>query len=108
MQRLGLDQEGLGEVLAVVGLFNMTNKLADGYRVEPDALDSLSRLLLSIALQRKVRCRDFNGIRELLILGHDAGLTNTPVCSQAAELLKRLTTFASITRGSAGACEATA
>jgi hypothetical protein len=36
VQRLGLDTEGLGEVMAVIGLFNMTNKLADGYQVEPD------------------------------------------------------------------------
>ncbi len=38
MQRLGLDNEALGEVLAVVGLFNQMNKLADGYQVEPDIL----------------------------------------------------------------------
>lgn len=36
MQRLGLDTEGLGEVMAVVGLFNLMNKLADGYQVGPD------------------------------------------------------------------------
>ena len=41
MQRLGLDNEGLGEVLAVVGLFNQMNKLADGYQVEPDILPEL-------------------------------------------------------------------
>ncbi len=38
MQRLGLDTEGLGEVLAVVGLFNLMNSLADAYQVEPDIL----------------------------------------------------------------------
>src|SRR6185312_10078843 len=32
----GLDAEALGEVMAVVGLFNTTNALADGYQVEPD------------------------------------------------------------------------
>ena len=37
-QKLGLDNEGLGEVLAVVGLFNQMNKLADAYQVEPDIL----------------------------------------------------------------------
>jgi AhpD family alkylhydroperoxidase len=37
-QKLGLDVEALGEVLAVVGLFNQMNKLADGYQVEPDIL----------------------------------------------------------------------
>lgn len=38
VQRLGLDNEGLGEVMAVIGLFNSMNKLADGYQVEPDIL----------------------------------------------------------------------
>lgn len=37
-QKLGLDNESLGEVLAVVGLFNQMNKLADGYQVEPDIM----------------------------------------------------------------------
>jgi AhpD family alkylhydroperoxidase len=38
VQALGLDNEALGEVLAVVGLFNQMNRLADGYQVEPDIL----------------------------------------------------------------------
>src|SRR5271157_5295715 len=38
VQKLGLDNEGLGEVLAVVGLFNQMNKLADAYQIEPDIL----------------------------------------------------------------------
>ena len=37
-QKLGLDTETLGEVMSVVGLFNMTNKLVEGYQVEPDVL----------------------------------------------------------------------
>jgi hypothetical protein len=41
VQRLGLDNEGLGEVLAVVGLFNQMNVLADGYQVEPDILPNV-------------------------------------------------------------------
>jgi AhpD family alkylhydroperoxidase len=40
-QKLGLDTAGLGEVLAVVGLFNQMNKLADAYQVEPDLLPRL-------------------------------------------------------------------
>jgi AhpD family alkylhydroperoxidase len=39
-QKLGLDNEGLGEVLAVVGLYNQMNRLADAYQVEPDLLPS--------------------------------------------------------------------
>ena len=37
-QKLGLDNEGLGEVLAVVGLYNQMNKLADALQIEPDIL----------------------------------------------------------------------
>lgn len=36
--KLGIDQETLGELMAIVGLFNMTNSLANGYQVEPDVL----------------------------------------------------------------------
>ena len=36
VKKLGLDDEGLGEVLAVVGLYNQMNRLADAYQVEPD------------------------------------------------------------------------
>src|SRR5271166_5384681 len=36
LRKVGLDDEALGEVMAIVGLFNMTNSLANGYQVEPD------------------------------------------------------------------------
>jgi AhpD family alkylhydroperoxidase len=36
LRKLGMDRETLGEVMAIVGLFNMTNSLANGYQVEPD------------------------------------------------------------------------
>lgn len=38
LRKLGTDAETLGEVLAIVGLFNTTNSLADGYQIEPDIL----------------------------------------------------------------------
>jgi AhpD family alkylhydroperoxidase len=41
LRKLGLSVEALGEVLAIVGLFNTTNTLADGYQIEPDVLPSL-------------------------------------------------------------------
>jgi alkylhydroperoxidase family enzyme len=44
VQRLGLDAEAYGEVLAVIGLFNMTNKLADAMQVEPDVFPEPYRL----------------------------------------------------------------
>jgi hypothetical protein len=37
-KKLGLDAEGFGELLAVVGLYNQMNKLADALQVEPDIL----------------------------------------------------------------------
>ncbi len=40
-RKLGLSVEALGEVLAIVGLFNTTNALADGYQIEPDVLPPL-------------------------------------------------------------------
>jgi AhpD family alkylhydroperoxidase len=42
VKKLGLDDEGLGELLAVVAVFNGTNALADGYQIEPDVLPPLS------------------------------------------------------------------
>lgn len=35
-RKLGLSVEALGEVMAVVGLFNGTNAIAQGYQIEPD------------------------------------------------------------------------
>lgn len=38
VRKLGLDDEGLGELMAVVATFNATNALAEGYRIQPDVL----------------------------------------------------------------------
>ena len=35
-RKLGMDDEMLGELTAVVGTFNQTNRLADGYQVDVD------------------------------------------------------------------------
>ena len=40
--KLGLDPQALGEVMAVVGLFNSTNAIAEGYQVEPDILPPMT------------------------------------------------------------------
>lgn len=42
VRKLGLSVEALGEVLAIVALFNGTNALADGYQIEPDVLPPCS------------------------------------------------------------------
>jgi AhpD family alkylhydroperoxidase len=39
--KVGLDAETLGEIMAIVGLFNMTNALANGYQVEPDVIPTI-------------------------------------------------------------------
>jgi AhpD family alkylhydroperoxidase len=41
-RKLGLSVEALGEVLAIVSLFNSTNALAEGYQIEPDVLPPCS------------------------------------------------------------------
>ena len=41
VRKLGLDVEALGEVMAIIGLFNTTNSLADGYQITPDVLPPL-------------------------------------------------------------------
>ncbi len=33
VRKLGLDAEALGELMAIVGLFNSTNAIADGYQI---------------------------------------------------------------------------
>jgi AhpD family alkylhydroperoxidase len=38
LKKQGVDDAMLGEILGIVGLFNATNALADGYQVEPDIL----------------------------------------------------------------------
>ena len=38
VQKLGLDAEGFGEVLAVIGLYNQMNKLSDALQIEPDII----------------------------------------------------------------------
>lgn len=42
LRKLGTDEETLGEIMAIVGLFNMTNALANGYQVEPDVRPPVS------------------------------------------------------------------
>jgi AhpD family alkylhydroperoxidase len=36
VQKLGLSAEGYSEIIAVVGLYNQMNKLADALQIEPD------------------------------------------------------------------------
>src|SRR5207244_6438943 len=42
LQKLGLDAESYGELLAVVGLYNQFNKLVDGLQVDPDVVPDSS------------------------------------------------------------------
>lgn len=40
-KKLGMDNEMLGELMAVIGMFNTTNKLVEGYQVQPDVFPPL-------------------------------------------------------------------
>lgn len=42
LKKHGVDDQTIGEVLAIAGLFNMTNTLADGYQIEPDVLPPIN------------------------------------------------------------------
>jgi AhpD family alkylhydroperoxidase len=41
LNKLGIDAEALGEILAIAALFNQTNTLADGYQIAPDVFPPL-------------------------------------------------------------------
>ena len=41
LRKQGVDLETLGEIMAIVGLFNMTNALANGYQIAPDIIPPL-------------------------------------------------------------------
>ena len=68
--------------------------LGRSYREERDAVSSL---LLDIALTRAIKKRQFTTVRDLLEIGDAQGLSDSPCSSQAAEVLERLSVFASIT-----------
>jgi hypothetical protein len=53
--------------------------------------DAIAGLLFAMALRRRVVERNFSGLSELLEIGHQLGLANCPVATQAAELLERVT-----------------
>jgi uncharacterized peroxidase-related enzyme len=41
VRKLGAGVETLGEILAIVALFNSTNAIAEGYQIQPDVLPPL-------------------------------------------------------------------
>jgi hypothetical protein len=63
----------------------------------PAEREELAGFLLNIALYRKVRRREFGDVLELLRIGYESGLADTPVSSQCAELLERLAIFEKLT-----------
>jgi hypothetical protein len=64
---------------------------------EPER-DAMAGLLLNIALRRRISRHEFGAVHELLKKGYSLGLANMPALSQAAEMLERLATFATIKR----------
>ncbi len=51
---------------------------------------ALAPLLLDIAIVQKCRKHDYQAVADLLVAGNEYGLTGSPLCGQAAELLERL------------------
>ena len=41
LHKLGASPDAISEMMAIVGLFNMTNALSDGYQIEPDIYPSI-------------------------------------------------------------------
>jgi hypothetical protein len=60
---------------------------------EPET-EALAGFLINVALRRQVACRDFGGLRTLLELAYDLDLADTPLASQAGEMLHRFATYA--------------
>ncbi|HEU0082714.1 MAG TPA: hypothetical protein VFQ87_07545 [Bradyrhizobium sp.] len=71
-------------------------------RISSQQRAALAGFLLSVALIRKVRRRDFGAVHALLRTGYALGLADGPASSQSAEMLERLAAFEQIT-GVAGA-----
>ena len=55
--------------------------------------NALCPLLLDLAIVQKCRKHDYQAVSELLVSAHQYGLTRSPLCGQAAELLERLTAY---------------
>jgi len=57
--------------------------------------NALCPLLLDLAIVQRCRKHDYGAVRELLARAHQHGLSRSPLCGQSAELLERLTAYAS-------------
>jgi hypothetical protein len=55
--------------------------------------DALAGLLLNIAIRREIKQRNFSAVAKLLYKAYELGLADTPLASQAAEMLERLALF---------------
>ncbi len=60
----------------------------------PAERESLAEFLLAIALHREFGKRDFAAMQRLLAVGHALSIVSTPVASQAAEMMVRVSQFA--------------
>jgi len=87
--------QGTGTHAPILRLLDADPRLRH-WRKEFDRLavperDAIASLLFAMALRRRVVERNFTGLSELLEIGHQLGLANCPVATQAAELLERVT-----------------
>lgn len=79
-RKLGMDDAMLGELMAVVGVFNQTNRLADGYQVEvdPQLLAASEAATPSLTLSRMNRALRQNRVAGRKVQKTPKGRTRAP------------------------------
>ncbi|HKF05380.1 MAG TPA: hypothetical protein VKB49_23880 [Candidatus Sulfotelmatobacter sp.] len=68
------------------------------YKLKDAERDAVAGLLLTIVLRLNIKRREFGIVRKLLEVGYSMGLANSPVSSQAAEMLERLSIYTQVAR----------
>ena len=85
------ETSGAAEQIEPFLRFDRTLHWVDLYRrLTPSQRDALAPLTFGIAVRRCVEARQFGSIRELLEVAQRVGLSDSPLASQAAQLIRRL------------------
>jgi hypothetical protein len=91
------------QVLAFLDTENHTAHWRDEFhQLSEIERDAIAGLLLTIILRLNINRREFGTVHKLLELAYTLGLADSPALSQAAEMLERLSLYATITRARRG------
>jgi hypothetical protein len=83
------------QILRLLDVGGESQHWCDEFRQLTDSeADALAGFLLSMALRRRLKKRDFTGLRNVLELADRLDLAESPMASQAAEFLDRLAIYA--------------